>query len=49
MHSHLLTAQHKDLKSELEEFMRTEDIVRSGLDRQTRVHHLQNKVNSTIM
>lgn len=33
MHSQLLSHQHKDLKTELEEFIQTEDMVRSGLDR----------------
>lgn len=47
-HSTLLTKQNKDLQSELDSFVATDDIVRRNLDRKTKVEEIRYKVGAAI-
>lgn len=42
-HSHVLQCQNHDLTVELDRFCQTDEVLRSQLDRRTRVNGLQNK------
>ena len=40
--------QNRELQGELENFVVTDDIVRSNLDRKEKVHYIRNKVDDVI-
>lgn len=42
-HSGVLEAQNADLSQELDRFVQTDELLRSQLDRRSRVHGIQNK------
>ena len=42
-HADLLAMQNNDLQKELDEFVRTDDIIRSGLDRKGRIDHIKSE------
>ena len=44
-HADLLAMQNNDLQKELDEFVMTDEIIRTGLDRKTRVNVMKERLN----
>lgn len=42
-HADLLAMQNNDLQKELDEFVRTDDVIRSGLDRKGRIENIKSE------
>ena len=42
-HADLLAMQNNDLQKELDEFVRTDDVIRSGLDRKGRIDNIKSE------